>query len=239
LSYGIGQHKIKNKMKKKFTFISDTHGRHEHYTSKGVGNILGDGDILIHAGDVSSVGRPHEIKDFLDWFSNTPFTHKIFIAGNHDWWFENNTDIANEYKDKGVHYLFDSSVVIDGIKFYGSPWQPEFFNWAFNLPRGEKLAEKWNEIPVDTDILITHGPAYRILDTTPSWEKVGCEDLFNKIMEIKPKIHVCGHIHGSYGQKEFNGVEFLNASVLGENYNPSHNPIKMDFDIGTKTFEYI
>jgi Icc-related predicted phosphoesterase len=218
----------------KITFISDTHNKHNHLTSKGMGNILGSGDVLVHAGDISSMGKSHEIKNFLDWFSNTDFTHKIFIAGNHDFGFELVHDIAPEYKEKGVHYLFDSEVVIDGVKFYGSPWQPEFYNWAFNLPRGEKLAEKWRMIPTDTDVLITHGPVYGLLDYAPMGGHVGCEELYKRVFEVKPKIHVCGHIHDGYGQKSIDGVEFLNASVLDERYEHSHKPIVVNFDVETK-----
>ena len=147
----------------KIVFISDTHGKHEILTSKAYNNILGEGDILVHAGDCTNVGKTHEIKQFLDWFSDTPFKHKVFIAGNHDWGFETNHDIAPEYKEKGVHYLFDNMVEIDGVKIYGSPWQPEFYDWAFNLPRGEKLAEKWAQIPGGLDILITYGDAESII----------------------------------------------------------------------------
>ena len=216
------------------TFISDTHGKHEYLTSKAYNNILGSGDVLVHAGDCTNVGKVGEIKDFLNWFSNTDYTHKIFIAGNHDFGFELVHDIAPEYKEKGVHYLFDSEVVIDDVKFYGSPWQPEFYDWAFNLPRGEKLAEKWALIPNDTDILITHGPAYQMLDWTLNNQLVGCQDLFNRIMTVKPKIHVCGHIHCAYGQKYFNDVEFLNASVLNERYQHENKPIKLEFDTKEK-----
>ncbi len=225
-------------MNKKITIISDTHGKHEYLTSKGMGNSLGSGDILIHCGDISNVGKTHEIKSFLDWFSNTPFTHKIFIAGNHDFGFELVDYIAPEYIEKGVTYLFDSSVEIDGIKFYGSPWQPEFYNWAFNLPRGEKLAEKWAKIPGDTDILITHGPAYRMLDHTINGQMVGDEDLFNRILEVKPKLHCCGHIHWAYGQKSFNDTEFINAAVLNERYEHENKPVKLTFDTETKQIEY-
>ncbi len=219
------------------TFISDTHGKHKYLTSKAYNNILGSGDCIIHAGDISNLGKVGEIKDFLDWFSNTDYTHKIFIAGNHDFGFEVVQDIAPEYKEKGVHYLFDSEVVIDGVKFYGSPWQPEFYNWAFNLPRGEKLAEKWKKIPGNTDVLITHGPAHGMLDHTPQGELVGCKDLFNRVMEVQPKIHVCGHIHSGYGQKSIDGVEFLNASVLDERYEHAHKPIVVNFNTETKEVE--
>ena len=216
------------------TFISDTHGKHEYLTSNRMGNILGNGDVLIHAGDITNVGKVHEIKEFLEWFSNTEFTHKIFIAGNHDFGFELVHEIAPEYKEKGVHYLFDNEVVIDGVKFYGSPWQPEFYDWAFNLPRGEKLAEKWKMIPGNTDVLITHGPAKGMLDYTMTGQEVGCEDLFHRIMEVQPKIHVCGHIHWAYGQKNFFGVEFLNASVLNEKYQHENKPISLEFDVNEK-----
>lgn len=222
----------------KMTFISDTHGKHEHLTSNAYNNLLGSGDVLVHAGDVSMRGKQHEIKSFLDWFSNVDFTHKIFIAGNHDWNFEKETDISDEYKKKNVHYLFDSEVIIDGIKFYGSPWQPEFFDWAFNLPRGIKLAEKWDLIPDDTDVLITHGPSFGMLDWVMSGQRVGCEDLFKRVMKVKPKIHVCGHIHCAYGQKNFNDVEFLNASVLGERYTHENKPISLIFDKQTKQIDY-
>jgi Icc-related predicted phosphoesterase len=226
-------------MKKKITFISDTHNKHKHLTSKGMGNILGSGDILVHAGDSTSMGQKHEIEQFLKWFSNTDFEHKIFIAGNHDFGFEKETDIDQQFKDLGVTYLFDNDITIDGIKFYGSPWQPEFYNWAFNLPRGEELAAKWEKIPDDVDILITHGPAYGILDYAPIGGHVGCEELYRKIVEVKPKIHVCGHIHDSYGQKTMGGIEFLNASTLNDRYEHAHKPIVVEYDTETKEITYI
>jgi Icc-related predicted phosphoesterase len=225
-------------MIKKITFISDTHGRHEHLTSNAYNNILGSGDILVHCGDFTNKGKSYEINNFLNWFSNTDFDHKIFIAGNHDIGFEINKNILDKFKQKGVIYLFDNEVIIDGIKFYGSPWQPEFYNWAFNLPRGEKLAEKWSKIPNDTDILLTHGPAHGMLDWTLSGQLVGCEDLFYRIMEVRPKIHACGHIHCSYGQKNFDGIEFLNASVLNERYEYENEPIVVLFDSDTKQIDY-
>jgi Icc-related predicted phosphoesterase len=222
----------------KITFISDTHNKHNHLTSNAYNNILGSGDVLVHAGDISSMGKSHEITNFLNWFGMTDFKHKIFIAGNHDFGFEFHTDIAEEFKEKGIIYLFDSEVVIDGVKFYGSPWQPEFHNWAFNLPRGKKLAEKWSKIPTNTDILITHGPVYGILDYAPIGGHVGCEELYKKVFEVKPKIHVCGHIHDSYGQKSIDGVEFLNASVLDDTYQHAHKPIVVDFNTETKEVTY-
>jgi len=194
----------------KITFISDTHNKHKHLTSKAYNNILGEGDVLVHAGDCTSMGKSHEIYDFLNWLSDVPYKHKVFIAGN-------------------------SSVTIDGVKFYGSPWQPWFYDWAFNLPRnGVEIEQKWNEIPSDTDVLITHGPAYGLLDATPSGQRVGCELLYKKVVQLKPKIHVSGHIHHSYGEKYFNDTTFLNASVLNEQYQYQNKPISLEFDVVDK-----
>jgi len=224
----------------KIVFISDTHNKHNDLTSKGMGNILGSGDSLVHAGDCTSMGKTHEIKNFLDWFSNTDFTHKVFIAGNHDFGFEEQSDIAPEYKEKGVYYLCDSSVVIEGLKFYGSPWQPEFYDWAFNLPRnGIELEQKWNQIPMDTDVLITHGPPFGIMDVTPSGQRVGCELLYWSTFKVKPKIHVWGHIHHSYGQKNIDGIEFLNAATCNERYEPFNKPIVVDFNSETNEINYV
>jgi Icc-related predicted phosphoesterase len=223
----------------KITFISDTHNKHEYLTSKAYDNILGSGDVLVHAGDISMMGKTGEIKSFLDWFSNVDYTHKIFIAGNHDWGFELVSDIAPEYKEKGVHYLFDNMVELDGVKIYGSPWQPEFYDWAFNLPRGEKLAEKWAKIPEGLDILVTHGPAYGMVDHTIQGLNVGCQDLLNRILDVKPKIHVCGHIHWAYGQKSFHGTEYLNASTLNERYEYENKPIVIEYNPETKEIEYV
>jgi Icc-related predicted phosphoesterase len=222
-------------MKKRITFISDTHGLHSHYD-----NLLDSGDVLIHAGDVSNIGKPTEIYDFLNWFSDVDYTHKVFIAGNHDWGFEVMTEIPEIFRDKNVHYLFDSMVEIDGLKIYGSPWQPEFFDWAFNLPRmGKELEETWDRIPENLDVLVTHGPPWGILDVAPNNLNVGCELLQTKVTQVSPKIHVFGHIHGSYGQKTIDGVEYINAAVLGESYKPKNKPVMIDYDLETKKFDYV
>jgi Icc-related predicted phosphoesterase len=225
----------------RIVFISDTHNQHKVLTCKEK-NLLGQGgDVLIHAGDCTESGKEREVKAFLKWFSETPFTHKVFIAGNHDFWFEKHQDIEQKYKDKGVYYLFDSMVELDNkLKIYGSPWQPEFYNWAFNLPRGgEKIREKWQLIPSDLDILITHGPAYGMVDLTMRGEHVGCEELFDAVSMAQPKIHACGHIHHSYGHESFNNTEFINACTLNEEYWYQNKPIVIDYDVATKTVNYI
>jgi Icc-related predicted phosphoesterase len=175
----------------------------------------------------------NEIKNFLEWFDGIKgYEHKIFIAGNHDFGFQDNPNLCAKLLQDypTVTYLEDNSVIIDGIKIYGSPWQPRFYNWAFNVDRGWDIAQKWEKIPMDTDILITHGPLHGILDSTYAGQRVGCEDLYKKVMEIKPKVHACGHIHYDYGMKEMDGMTFINACSLGEDYMYQNGPITLDFE---------
>lgn len=206
----------------KLILISDTHW---WYPEK----VIPDGDVLVHAGDISSRGRLEEITRFNLWFSRLPHKHKILIAGNHDWGFEYNTSLACSCLDKNITYLQDSGVEIEGVKFWGSPWTPEFCNWAFNLPRsGERLEYYWNRIPNNTDVLITHGPPHGILDLVERGGHVGCELLRKRVMEVKPKLHVFGHIHCGYGETDLDGVHFVNASMCTEEYKATNPPVVFD-----------
>jgi len=226
-------------MKKRITFISDTHSKHGQITYS-----LPGGDIIIHAGDISSMGYFQEITNFCKWFDDglSQYDNKIFISGNHDLNFQDKPKetkvIVDEYD---INYLEDSNVNIDGINVWGSPWQPEFHSWAFNLPRnGKSLREKWDLIPPTTDILITHGPGWGRLDRVKGrTENLGCELLTERINIIKPKIHVCGHIHSGYGLKEENGTLFINASVLNEEYIFTQKPITIDFDFETGEWDIV
>jgi Icc-related predicted phosphoesterase len=205
--------------------ISDTHGKHSQIPQEW----LEEADIIIHAGDISNVGGLSEIEYFCEWFSSlSQYKHKIFIAGNHDFGFENKSIEANEIVKKypNITYLQDSSVTVEGLKIYGSPWQPEFYDWAFNLPRnGEQIESKWNAIDKDTDILITHGPAWGTLDTTPGNLRVGCEILTEKIANSKIRTHICGHIHHSYGEMIRDWTHYINAATLNERYEVQNPPI--------------
>ena len=208
----------------KIVCLSDTHNCNEQI-------IVPDGDVLIHAGDATIRGTIPEIAVFNRWFANLPHRLKIFVAGNHDWLFETNNLYARQMLDDSIIYLQDSFVEIEGFKIYGSPWQPRFYDWAFNLMRGAELAEKWKLIPDDTDILITHGPPHGILDEVPRKffvENTGCEELRKKVEEIRPKLHIFGHIHCGYGQTEKFGVKFINASNCDESYEPTQPPIVID-----------
>lgn len=203
----------------KFVAISDTHGQHNNLR-------LPQADVIIHAGDITKRGNKEEIVEFINWFSELPFEYRIFIAGNHDFYFEESSEAEiKKLIPSNVIYLCNCSVVINGIKIWGSPITPYFFNWAFNRHRGNDISQYWGLIPTDTDILITHGPAFSILDKTTRGLNVGCEDLLSSIQQIKPKYHICGHIHEAYGQIEKGVTHYLNASVLDEHYSHKNVPI--------------
>jgi len=187
--------------------------------------------MIIHAGDISNKGAVGEVEDFLDWYKSLNFKYKIFIAGNHDFFLER----ASQYEiesmiPKELIYLNDSGTTIEGIKIWGSPVQPWFYDWAFNRKRGEEIRKHWDLIPQNNDILITHGPPHNILDNTISGEHAGCEDLLETVKNIKPKIHVFGHIHEDYGMKEVANTTYINASVLDIRYRLVNPPIEIEYD---------
>jgi predicted phosphodiesterase len=129
---------------------------------------------------------------------------------------------------------------IDMVKIWGTPWQPEFYNWAFNLPRGEKIKEKWDMIPQNTDILLVHGPPYGKLDYVPrNNENVGCVDMMDKIKEIKPKIVVFGHIHEGFGYVFDGDTHYINAAVLDGNYIFRNKPVTFEWDPITNELEFV
>lgn len=222
------------KIKKNIVFISDTHGFHDHVRVPPC-------DILIHSGDFTNDIGKKSLRDFCVWFERQPAKHKILVAGNHDGALEKWPDLARalikEYAPSAI-YLEDSSCEIEGIKIWGSPWTPRFYDWAFNADRGEVIKKHWDLIPDDTDIVITHGPVYNILDIAggPQREHTGCKDLYNAVQRIKPKFHTCGHIHHSYGTKQVTWDDgkkttFINASICDEAYKPTRQPFQMEVEI--------
>lgn len=226
------------------TVISDTHSRHNFLN----GSLPG-GDVLIHAGDLTNMGYLHEIKDFLEWFDGIRnYTYKIFIGGNHDFLLEENPNLFKEMLSsyKSLDYLEDSSLIIrqdhnTSFKVYGSPYQPEFNSWAFNLPReGDSLKNKWAEIPKGVDILVTHGPPKGILDKNQGGDECGCEHLLNEVTNrVKPSIHIFGHIHEGYGYLEKNGTHFINASFLNVDYRSQNEPITFEWEVETNVVKFI
>ena len=199
--------------------ISDTHGYHQQVQ-------LPKGDLLIHAGDVSKRGLEAEIVDFLNWFQQQDFKYKVFIAGNHDFFFEKaEAQVIADLIPPGVTYLNDSGSTIEGMNIWGSPVQPWFYNWAFNRQRGEEIDQHWQKIPKNTDILITHGPPKGILDTTSRGLQVGCEKLLEKIQEVQPIYSIFGHIHEARGLVQHPHTQFINASVVNLQYQVVHDPV--------------
>lgn len=192
----------------KIIAISDTHGLHRNLK-------IPSGDLLIHAGDVTEFGQDDELEDFLDWFVLQPCKYKVFVAGNHDLCLEkpNNRKfkVFEKYVAKNVFYLQNSSIKIEHLSLWGSPVSPYFFGMAFNKNRGDEIKKVWQKIPSSTDILITHTPPFGILDN-----QLGCEQLLAKVMKVKPKLHIFGHIHQSYGRYSENDKLFVNASFSNQ-----------------------
>ena len=207
----------------KILIISDTHNKHRLLSN------LPEADIIIHCGDITGNGGSEKIKEFMAWFSPLEqFKYKIFVAGNHDWLFERDNLRARKLVPKNIIYLEDEEIIIDGIKFYGTPVQKHFCNWAFN--RDESiLAQHWAKIPNDTDILITHSPPYGIGDNVPRYGCQGSPSLYKEIVErIRPLVSAYGHIHEGYCIKVLDNITFINASNLNGSYQCVNDPILIE-----------
>lgn len=232
--------------------LSDLHG---HLPSN-----LPKADILLIAGDICPK-HDHSPTFQQLWLSGNfnPWMREVqknipnivFIAGNHDFFFEKYDHAASgaswnnrDYPMKGFtgrYYLQDSGITINGLKIWGTPWQRRFYDWAFNLDEPQ-LAEKWSLIPSDADIIMCHGPAFGYGDAVSApqkddtkwpYENVGSPSMLKRIDEIQPKLYVCGHIHSGYGviyrrhgsQKRNEDTIMVNASYVNERYVPTNKPI--------------
>jgi Icc-related predicted phosphoesterase len=212
-------------------------------------------DLLLIAGDICPA-HDHNITfqgcwlndNFYKWLKELKKSGTIkcavFIAGNHDFFFEkynhqssfasfSNTDHEMLAEPSGIYYLQDSSITIGGLKIWGTPWQPIFYNWAFNLSEAQ-LAEKWKLIPNDTDIVVVHGPPHGHRDLTwaiedeeewPGKKHVGSPSLTERIRQVKPKLVVTGHIHSAYGVSQLDESLIVNTSYVDESYKPAHEPV--------------
>lgn len=234
--------------KLKICAISDTHNRHKKLE-------IPECDLLIHCGDWTSMGHAHEVEAFAVWLNKQPAKHIVLIPGNHELQFEKDFPSSKEWIIEHcpkAHLLVDESVVIEGIKIHGSPATPFFCDWAWNRSSGKtkeyyvhgktfypkEIKSHWDKIPNDTQILITHGPPYDILDKTtyadgrPRPEPLGCEDLLNRIKELKDlDLHFFGHIHHPGGQQlHKDGVSFYNASICDEQYYPSNSITIVEYE---------
>ena len=199
----------------KVAAISDTHGQHSNLT-------IPEADLLVHAGDICMYGNVRELEMFNEWARKLPMP-VVCIAGNHDLALEAKPDEARAVLTD-VTYLQDEEATVAGLRIYGAPWSPTFFNWSFMLDRGSPIREKWEKIPHGLDILLTHGgPMYKC-DSTNSGERVGCEDLREIVHDRLPRYHVFGHIHPAHGVSMGEHVTFINASICNDRLIPIHQP---------------
>jgi Icc-related predicted phosphoesterase len=187
--------------------ISDTHGQHHQLSD------MPRADVIVHSGDISFAGSEDEAFDFIQWFSSLPYTYKVFIAGNHD----NCLHEANiEGLPENCFYLYNSSVVIDGLKFHGMPlFMEDIISGNYD--------ESFQKIPYDTDILMTHQPPYGILDNSANIH-YGDRDLLQTVMDIRPRYHLFGHIHDAYGMEKEKDTLFANASIVDVYYRLLNKP---------------
>lgn len=210
----------------KIVCISDTHCR----LFKPLD--LPGGDVLTVSGDICMYGNMDELVQASNWLGTYRafYEEVIVVAGNHDFVFQEQPEEAREIlASRGIRYLEDQELVIDGVKFYGSPWTPTFFEWAFMKDRGPEIRAVWEKIPHDTNVLITHGPPMGILDRNAIWgDMCGCADLRDILFDGRLdqlKLVTFGHIHEGYGQQTHNGVEYVNASICNEAYSPINKPV--------------
>jgi Icc-related predicted phosphoesterase len=195
------------------TVISDTHGQHDRIKSLNkplINEVDGAGKMIIHAGDITEDGSEAEVRDFLRWFAKLPHQYKIFIGGNHDLFLEQSSMVTiGKMIPKGVYYLNNSGLIVEGLRIWGSPVTPYFLGMAFNKKRGVEIKKVWDSIPPWTDILITHGAPAGIMDGG-----FGCEDLLERVKEITPQYHLFGHAHGQSGNNKVGETTFINAAMV-------------------------
>lgn len=191
------------------TVTSDTHNEHETLQ-------IPECDVFIHCGDSTKHGTSEELLSFINWVGGLNAKRKIIIAGNHDVGFVNDERslLLDVIDSLGIIYLENTEVIIDGVKFFGSPFirRSHNSNAAFRYPTKQEMKSNWALIPSDTDVLITHMPPFGVLDENKGGEGVGCEHLSDSITRVSPRLHVFGHIHDSYGQKIVDQTMCMNAS---------------------------
>lgn len=199
------------------------------------GPKLDGGDILVVAGDISYVGNAIDFIEFNSWLGKLKDKYKAIVVtpGNHDKGTQRNPALFKSLVPNATHYLINESATILGLKFFVSPITPTFFDWAWMADRGEPIKKYWDMIEEGTDVIVSHGPPYGILDQCPDWQdhtklvSVGCEELLKAVKRIKPRAHIFGHIHESHGKITIDGTTFVNAAIMDETYKPVNDPISI------------
>lgn len=191
----------------KILHISDTHGCHRRL------HDLSQADIVVHSGDFTMNGSEQEALDFMNWFCDLPYPQKIFICGNHD---ECLYGATIDGLDGNVHYLCNSGIEIESLKFYGVPM---FMGDCIT----DRQTRHYANIPDDTDILITHTPPFGILDFDDNIN-YGSEELLSRISVVRPRLNLFGHIHARHGIKVFNGITFSNGAIMNADYSNLEKP---------------
>uniref|UniRef100_UPI004056A745 metallophosphoesterase family protein n=1 Tax=Candidatus Electrothrix sp. TaxID=2170559 RepID=UPI004056A745 len=209
----------------KIAIFSDTHM--SHWEIK-----VPDADLLIFAGDMTHCRTDQEVTDFNQFLGSLQHRYKVVVAGNHDHKLTDDPEKAKSLLSEAI-YLQDEAVVIEGIIIYGSPWNPLFNDYAcdaFALPRGQVLKKKWDMIPFDIDILVTHTPPSGILDRNGPVSH-GCTDLAAAVFARKPRYHIFGHIHNRHGAVKHGETWYINANVQGKG-GILRSPIVLEYETG-------
>jgi Icc-related predicted phosphoesterase len=197
--------------------FGDTHELHREVE-------IPSGDVLICVGDFTMFSRSMSaIEDFNEWLGELPHGHKIIVPGNHESFLETEPQRRSLLDNATV--LIDESIEIEGLRIYGSPMTP-LFGAAFGKPSHKERRRHWGEIPNDTDVLITHGPPFGVLDLSPdSAEPMGDPELRDRVRELPSiKLHAFGHVHGAHGSVEKDGVMFVNVALVGSLFSLEHAP---------------
>ncbi|XP_066933500.1 metallophosphoesterase domain-containing protein 1-like [Clytia hemisphaerica] len=226
----------------RIVIISDTHG------TKKIPEIVPDGDILIHCGDFTLHGRLVEVESFNEILGSIKhkFKHILVIAGNHELMMDPSLNGSRPEECQRIlsncTYLEDEGIELMGIKFYGTPWHPEHrVGDAFSVKCGEECLSKWEKIPFDTDVLMTHTPPYGVCDEGHHIKHAGCPELLYIVQEkVKPRIHAFGHIHEAYGIAKDKTTTYLNASICTRRYRSDNLPFVIDLKpIEKKTVDFL
>jgi Icc-related predicted phosphoesterase len=216
--------KVRDRRSIRLVLLSDTHGLERELD-------VPPGDILIHAGDFTMFSKSlRAIEDLNKWLGEQPHRHRILVPGNHEFFLE--ADPSRRSLLSNATVLINEGIEIDGLRIWGSPVTP-LSGVAFGIPSPGDRKKTYAQIPPGTHVLITHGPPFGILDSSPGSEfHSGCKELLAAVTKIAPRLHVFGHIHGAYGLVQSDGTTFVNAALLGNDGDLAHEPVVLEMRTG-------